>query len=33
MKKNLDVLLPAMSALDVEAELKLMVIDSKESLL
>ena len=33
VKKNLDVLLPAVSALDAEAELKGMSKDSKESLL
>ena len=33
IKKNLDVLLPVVSALDAEAELKGMSKDSKESLL
>ena len=33
IKKNLDALLPAISALDAEAELKAMSKDSKESLL
>lgn len=33
MKKNLDALLPIVSALDAEAELKSMSKDSKESLL